>query len=431
MSSTSKKRKATAPADGEGGLKKSLSTLPKEAPSIAHDVPGSPPTTPRLPPPVWGHVLDYMPYGEVRSALLISKMVANDAARYVSTLNITDNLQLDAPSAWRFKENTDCINILCLMKFTRETIEPTINDGWPWFHLSEDAVTRIVPFLSTFSSPTRVYLGALLPNGTKCNYGSGAGCGPSNHRSLFRSLLSNLLGGFRCRSLPASLKEISGIRDSFGEVRNCHGSGNDCDFCLGICEHFPIKNLIYTAYEYFGNYAYEVEPQEWSLCLTKEEIFECLQSRNGWTECVEEMGVEFLLQVVQGYISAIHLFEFEGDEKDSILRRSLIKSGVCLDEDFEGIRYFGWDDLETLDYYITLGFDPKKVCKRKLYKALQLDEDGLRYNVFDRGTVDILKSRGFSIDETDLLIFDHTKDIDLESFSDIMCSYKPFPYSWD
>ena len=51
-----------------------------------------------LPSPVWGHVLDYMPYDEVRSALLISKMLANEAVKYAHTLNIMKVYQMDGPA---------------------------------------------------------------------------------------------------------------------------------------------------------------------------------------------------------------------------------------------------------------------------------------------------------------------------------------------
>lgn len=41
-----------------------------------------------LPAEVWGHVLDYMSYDEVRSALLVGKVIANEAVDYVQRLNI-------------------------------------------------------------------------------------------------------------------------------------------------------------------------------------------------------------------------------------------------------------------------------------------------------------------------------------------------------
>ena len=38
-----------------------------------------------LPAPVWGHVLDFMAYADVRSALLVGKHMAVEAAKHVQT----------------------------------------------------------------------------------------------------------------------------------------------------------------------------------------------------------------------------------------------------------------------------------------------------------------------------------------------------------
>ena len=165
MPSTSKKRKASAPLGSEGRSKRPASAPRKDVAAV-----GSSTTTPRLPPPVWGHVMDYMPYGEVRSFLLVSKSMAADAASYVGTLNITDSSQLDVPSAWRFRENAENINILCLLEYNRDLISPggqvvQVLSRQTWFDLSEDASTRIVPFLSAFSSIKRAFVGGLTQIG--------------------------------------------------------------------------------------------------------------------------------------------------------------------------------------------------------------------------------------------------------------------------
>ena len=55
-----------------------------------------------LPAPVWGHVLDFMPYGEVRSALLVGKHIAAEAVKHVQTLNIMQSSQVYIPATRRF-----------------------------------------------------------------------------------------------------------------------------------------------------------------------------------------------------------------------------------------------------------------------------------------------------------------------------------------
>ena len=46
--------------------------------------------------------MDFMPYEEVRSALLVGKIIANEAVKCVQTLNFMKGCQLDGPSTRRF-----------------------------------------------------------------------------------------------------------------------------------------------------------------------------------------------------------------------------------------------------------------------------------------------------------------------------------------
>ena len=106
MSKATTKRKADACGSvvtGDGGKK------PRS------EVETPPPLPLHLPAPVWGRVLDYMPYQEVRSTLLICKAIANEAVRYVLTLNIVRDCELDIPAARRF-QNVEEVNVLCLIK---------------------------------------------------------------------------------------------------------------------------------------------------------------------------------------------------------------------------------------------------------------------------------------------------------------------------
>ena len=77
------KRKAAALGDsGDDGRPAVIARL-KDAASASDP---SSPSTPHIPPPVWGRVLDFMPYEEVRSALLVGKILANGAVKYVRAL---------------------------------------------------------------------------------------------------------------------------------------------------------------------------------------------------------------------------------------------------------------------------------------------------------------------------------------------------------
>jgi hypothetical protein len=54
-----------------------------------------------------------MPYADVRSALLVGKYIAVEAAKHVQTLNIMKEGEMYIPAARRFA-NAEEVNILCL-----------------------------------------------------------------------------------------------------------------------------------------------------------------------------------------------------------------------------------------------------------------------------------------------------------------------------
>ena len=72
----------------------------------------------QFPAEVWGHILDFMFYEEVRSALLVCRLVANDAVKHVQTITIMKSSQLDAPAARRFP-NVRELNIYCLFVYNK------------------------------------------------------------------------------------------------------------------------------------------------------------------------------------------------------------------------------------------------------------------------------------------------------------------------
>ena len=409
MSSTcSKKRKATAPADGKGGSKKSSSTLPKEAPSQAQEVPGSPPSIPRLPPPVWGHVMDYMPYREVRSALLIAKMIANEATRYVQTLNIMKSSQLDIPAARRFSSNVQNINILCLLRQTEDNYHDTI---------SEDAARRISPFFSIFPVLKRAFVGGALERptgagalpGQKVVYFADMCRGPTNHYEIFRALISSLLGAFKSRSLPKTLESLEGILNSGATSRGCIKVHRPCYFCSQICRYFPFEALMDVVAEQFHD----------DLCLKRSDILTILQKRPGWTRYTKAKSkgvfLAFLTRYTHAYLGLL--------AETSSLWQKLEEAGVALDASFEGIRFLDWDGLAVVDDLIKFGLDPKLVTKEALYNALEIGGDeGRKNDVFSKGTVDVLISRGFLLDRTDLVIIDETKEPELEEIDGFACT---------
>ena len=96
---------------------------------------------------------------------------------------------------------------------------------------------------------------------------------------------------------------------------------------------------------------------------------------------------------------------------------------MVLDASFEGIRFFDWDGLAVVDDLINFGLDQKLVTKEALYNALAIGgNEGRRNDVFSKGTVDVLISRGFPLDRADLVIIDETKEPELEELDGHCCS---------
>ena len=102
---------------------------------------------PHLPAPVWGHVLDFMPYEEVRSTLLVGKHIAVEAVKYVQTLNIMKSSQMYIPAVQRFA-NAEEVNILCLLVGTGDMNEEA---GEELYTISLDTANRTVPFLASIT----------------------------------------------------------------------------------------------------------------------------------------------------------------------------------------------------------------------------------------------------------------------------------------
>ena len=109
-----------------------------------------------LPPPVWGHVLDFMPYGEVRSALLVGKLIAVEAVKYVQTLNIMKSSQMHVPSVRRFAKAQE-VNILCLLEGSNRIV-----DEFEVFKISTDVMSRTLPFILSFEKLKSLFVGGRL-----------------------------------------------------------------------------------------------------------------------------------------------------------------------------------------------------------------------------------------------------------------------------
>ena len=213
------------PVGGGGGGDRPAVTarLKKDGTSVSD--PSAPTTPPHIAPPeLWGRVLDFMAYGDVRTALGVGKMFANDAVRYVRVLNFTKGYQLDGPSARRFASVAE-VNCLCLIS----------GEQWNTV-LCKDTAIGLVPLLTAFPRMKEVRLGGLVAKDTgngqtqlvRRRYDSRSCSSPANCKDLAKVLCQSFLGAFKTRMLSPSLDSRGDIADLFDKSNVClPGNGEE------------------------------------------------------------------------------------------------------------------------------------------------------------------------------------------------------------
>ena len=261
-----------------------------------------------LPAPIWGHVLDYLPYNEVRSALLIGKSFANEVVKYVQTLNIFKGGELCVPAARRFPNVTEA-NILCLLTNMRADGEVSYyldeddeDQGETRFgctyDLNQEAMWKIVPFLSCHSKLERFVLGGYryrdgdndnltihyIPSTRDCK-------APSNHVTIFSSFVDSFIGAMESGLLSvSSLKATKGLLNDTVPICQAkpidpHGSAtnNSCGRCISLCKHLPFHDIVTGHYK---------------LCLSRIDCFRLIQARSGGKEYVQSKSEHLFLPFI-------------------------------------------------------------------------------------------------------------------------------------
>ena len=123
--------------DADGGA-----VAPAPAPATTSDAKG--PTVHRLPPELWALSLEFLVYGDVLQACLVSRGFLRDVMPKLSGINVMSASELHVVPTYRFP-NVACANLCCLCKCSPDSPE---NCG---LHVVDaDAAGRVVPFLGRF-----------------------------------------------------------------------------------------------------------------------------------------------------------------------------------------------------------------------------------------------------------------------------------------
>ena len=367
----------------------------KDATSGVSDNFSSPTTAPHIPPPIWGRVLDFMPYEEVRSALLVGKIIANQAVKYVRVLNFTKSCQLDGPSA-RIFASVEEVNCLCLFsgQYGRAV-------------LCKDSTIRLVPLLTVFTKIKRIDVRGLVTRRrndqeqlVRPYYNRRMCSSPENHRELAEAFVRSFLGAFKTRLLPSSLA-VSSILGIFANLPNlCSGRGDDnenngmCETCAEVSSFFPLQEIVEHPYCF--------------PCVKEIDVYEKVSKRKGARELFRKDSDDYLSEFLEGCFKE---FPIEDGPKEKVeLRRRLAKFGVEWgDSGNKGIWYLTMSDIECIDRLIAVGFDPRTVPKNTFYGILgilSIANDDRQYDIYAKSTFDALVARGFAFDEADLIVLD-------------------------
>ena len=331
-----------------------------------------------LPAPIWAHALDYLPYEEVRSALLLCKMIADEASTYVLALNFTKSCQIDGPSARSRFPNVEEVNVLCL--FLPDTDET-----------GSETVDRIVPFLTTIAKLRIINFKA-----TAWRYH------PSQNEVL-RALFKNILGSLKARALPNSIESIDGLFYCMAAFRGNNGRCQPgCTICRDVCSYFPLRGIIDQE---TGEINYQ------GSCLDDLERYRILLQRPGGRDATRELLVTGtkLFCFLEGELMYYYLWYH--DDGAEALKEKLEKLGAFsdeLDEHTVPIQYMDQRGFNSLDGLLGLGFDPKFVSRGDLYHLLSdnYERGGHGHRVIAKSTFDFLVSRGFDLDRKDVNVFD-------------------------
>ena len=347
---------------------------------------------PHLPAPVWGGILDFMPYGEVRSALLVGKHIAVEAVKYVKSINVLKPKEMHVPAARRFP-NIEEVRILCLMQDSEE-VDEVLGE---MYTLSLETAYATAPFLASFPKLKEAFIGGRLKLGNETfdeEYDSDHCSSPNNHEEIFRGLVMSLGGAFKTGILShdVAIKGVDNYRWNLfarpcsNESRTKNGT-DSCAWCRAYCEQFPLTHII---------------PKGGSPtifhCLTTREFWAIINGRPGGKEATQRANEEMLCRMLRHFIVGYHGWpNFFGEIPPDVEQR-------MQNENPKKLRLWVLSEnaLSEIDVMIEAGLNPRRIRREYLQSELSNrvhsgTKDRL-CNAWAQSAVTELSSRGFPVD---------------------------------
>lgn len=370
---------------------KSPTSKKRKADEISEDVVID---VPHLSAPVWGGILDFMPYSEVRSALLVGKHIAVEAVKYVKTVNAMKSSELKILAARRFS-NVEELKILCLLEGTGEFSER----GDERFTLSLEAAHSIPSFLSAFPRLKRAFVGGRLTTiylgideTIDRVYMPGPCIGPEGHEEIIRGLIFTTTGAFMSGLLSPNLSKMTGINPySWSAVRPCRLIDTEtCAQCSFLCRHMPLRHM------------FEVSYLPCHFCLPKRKVLEIVGKRPGGKEAIEDSSEDAFLSFFHRHLTEVTSMTLITEEKATLIMMEYSRGWS--DTRVWELSKFAFDELDKL---IEGGLDPRRVQKENFFDEFNIFiNDGRNLNIWARSTVLGLESRGFPVSCDNIITVD-------------------------
>ena len=343
-----------------------------------------------LPPPVWGHVLDFMPYEEVRSALLVGKLIAVEAVKHVQTLNITSSSHMYIPAARRFA-NTEEVNVFCLVQGTGDIDQY----GDESIALSVETLESIPTFLTSFAKLKEAFLGGMALEQGQMNpttYFDSICTGPDNHEELFRNLAASIFAARKTGALGREVKVVGLGLSIVNEVWPC-SQGEPCQRCRKFIQYLPVDDLLLAT----------INADVEFFCLGKDDFWKLLLKRPGIHSDISLASEVVLCRYVLRYLSRVKTGQLvEIGVKD--LRK---KWGAERDMPVK-VWQVPTAAFVVLDELIGRGLDPAQIRQEYFLKifgpvfGVSHEEYILTFYVWKQSFVEDLASRGFPLN-TDII----------------------------
>ena len=379
-------------------------------------------------PPIWGHVLDYLPYAMMSVALsAVHEDVQEEVELAITTLNLTEAEQLDAPSTGggRFSnvEEINCLSFLC----AAEDSPPDARGDDRILAVCRETATRLVPFLATFPQLRLLYVGGGFVesdgegierlireeywyHGSPMSDDFHPVPGSANNRNQLRnpanfgwasSFGHQFIGALKARVFPSleSTESISSLLEYIlcpptdtSEISKSKDAKDMCANCRDICAHFPVADIVSTAWR--------------SSCVENIVVFEAIAARDGAKMLLGDPDSWCSMWMAETVFLDIPRFTLGGvktsaDQDKVELRDRLLRLGA---DTFRGevvVEFLKKSSCTFIDRVIAVGWRPA---------TMSMYRNG-SHDYFDnwpiaKTTFDFLVSRGFPLKKSKCIVVD-------------------------